>query len=115
MSEDPATDEFLTVDEVAAMLKLVPQTVRNMIDRGELPAVRVGSRRVRVLRSDLDAFLTEGRRLTKRSERRVAFDDAMASANKAVRSHDGVRAAETLRELSRASLALADEIVKSTN
>jgi len=31
MSDDPATDEFLTVDEVAAMLKLVPQTVRNWI------------------------------------------------------------------------------------
>ena len=31
-----------------------------MIDRGELPAVRVGSRRVRVRRSDLDAFLEAG-------------------------------------------------------
>lgn len=28
-----------------------------MIDRGELPAVRVGSRRVRVRQSDLDQFL----------------------------------------------------------
>ena len=35
-------DEFLTVDDVAQLLKLNPQTVRNMIDRGELPAVRVG-------------------------------------------------------------------------
>jgi excisionase family DNA binding protein len=38
-------DEFLTVDEVAQLLRLNPQTVRNMIDRGELPAVRVGARR----------------------------------------------------------------------
>ena len=50
-------DELLTVAEVAETLKLNAQTVRNMIDRGELPAIRVGSRRVRVQRSDLDAFL----------------------------------------------------------
>jgi excisionase family DNA binding protein len=50
-------DEFLTVAEIAELLKLNGQTIRNWIDRGELPAVRVGSRRVRVRRSDLDAFL----------------------------------------------------------
>jgi excisionase family DNA binding protein len=50
-------DEFLTVAEVAQMLKLNQQTVRNMIDRG---AVRVGKRRVRVRQSQLDAFLSAG-------------------------------------------------------
>jgi excisionase family DNA binding protein len=64
MSESAADDEFLTVDEVATMLKLNPQTVRNMIDRAELPALRVGSRRVRDMRSDLDAFLAKRKRLT---------------------------------------------------
>jgi excisionase family DNA binding protein len=53
-------DEFLTVAQIAELLKLNPQTVRNMIDRGELPAVRVGSRRVRVRRSELDRFLEAG-------------------------------------------------------
>jgi excisionase family DNA binding protein len=55
-------DEFLTVMEVAETLKLNPQTVRNWIDRGELSAVRLGSRRVRIKRSDLDAFLARGSR-----------------------------------------------------
>jgi excisionase family DNA binding protein len=50
-------EEFLTVMEIAETLKLNPQTVRNWIDRGELPAVRVGSRRVRVRQTDFDAFL----------------------------------------------------------
>lgn len=40
------------------MLKLNQQTVRNMIDRGQLGSVRVGQRRVRVRQSQLDAFLT---------------------------------------------------------
>jgi excisionase family DNA binding protein len=51
-------DEFLTVAEVAATLKLNQQTIRNWIDAGSLPALRVG-RRVRVLRRDLDQLLAE--------------------------------------------------------
>jgi excisionase family DNA binding protein len=54
-------DEFLTVAEVAALLKINQQTVRNWIDAGKLPAVRVGARRVRVTRSDLERFLEQGR------------------------------------------------------
>jgi excisionase family DNA binding protein len=103
-------DELLTVAEVAQTLKLNPQTVRNMIDRGELPAIRVGSRRVRILRSDLEAFLAQGRRLTHRSPTRVDFDDAMGAASKAIRSRDRASAADALRLLSEAALALAPEI-----
>ncbi len=50
-------DGLLTVHEIAELLKLNPQTVRNWIDQGRLPAIRVGERRVRVRRSDLDAYL----------------------------------------------------------
>src|SRR5579884_1706400 len=52
-------EEFLTVAEVAEMLKLNQQTVRNWIDQGSLPALRVG-RRVRIRRFDLDRMLEEG-------------------------------------------------------
>lgn len=52
-------EEFLTVAEVAEILKLNQQTVRNWIDQGSLPAVRVG-RRVRIRRSDLERKLEEG-------------------------------------------------------
>ena len=41
------------------MLKLNQQTVRNWIDQGSLPALRVG-RRVRIRRSDLERKLEEG-------------------------------------------------------
>lgn len=50
-------DDFLTVAEIAERFKVNQQTVRNWIDAGELSAVRVGARRVRVRQSDLDAFL----------------------------------------------------------
>ncbi len=52
-------ETFLTVAEVAGMLKLNQQTVRNWIDQGSLPALRVG-RRVRIRRSDLDRVLAQG-------------------------------------------------------
>lgn len=67
-------DELLTVEDVAALLKLNQQTVRNMIDRRELGAVRVGQRRVRVRRSQLDEFLAAGERPAK-AVLREAEDD----------------------------------------
>jgi len=56
MDNSEAQESFLTVAEVAEMLKLNQQTVRNWIDQGSLPALRVG-RRVRIKRSDFDRVL----------------------------------------------------------
>ncbi len=56
---DPLDDPFLTVAEVATLLKLNQQTVRNWIDQGSLPALRVG-RRVRIRRSDFERLLEQG-------------------------------------------------------
>ena len=58
MSYRDVEDSFLTVAEVADTLKLNQQTVRNWIDQGSLPAVRVG-RRVRIRRSDFERLLAE--------------------------------------------------------
>jgi excisionase family DNA binding protein len=52
-------DEYLTVKEIAEHLKLNQQTLRNWIDDGSLPAVRIG-RRVRVRRVDLERVLAQG-------------------------------------------------------
>jgi excisionase family DNA binding protein len=55
---EEAEESYLTVAEVAATLKLNQQTVRNWIDAGTLPALRVG-RRVRIKRSDFERILEE--------------------------------------------------------
>jgi excisionase family DNA binding protein len=53
---DASGDELMTVAEIAAVLKLNQQTIRNWIDQDRLPAVRLG-RRVRVKRSDYEQLL----------------------------------------------------------
>src|SRR6201996_3308441 len=63
MTSGEHEDSYLTVAEVAELLKLNQQTVRNWIDAGSLPAIRVG-RRVRIKRADLDRILENGYRGT---------------------------------------------------
>ncbi len=48
-----------TAEEVAELLKLNQQTIRNMIDRGEMGHVRVGQKRASGRRCS-DAFLAAG-------------------------------------------------------
>ena len=58
MSDTDPDETYLTVAEVAETLKLNQQTVRNWIDQGALPALRVG-RRVRIKRSDFKRILDQ--------------------------------------------------------
>ena len=59
---EPNPNELLTVDQVAEVLKVIPDTVRTWIHSGSLKASRPGNgtqpgRKYRVRRADLDAFL----------------------------------------------------------
>jgi excisionase family DNA binding protein len=57
---EPRTDEALSVAQIADLLNVTPKVVNGAINRGELPASEVGSKR-RVRRSDLDAWLERKR------------------------------------------------------
>ena len=50
-------DEYLTISEIAAELKLSPETIRQWIVKGELEGTRAG-KSWRVRRSDLRRMLT---------------------------------------------------------
>ena len=52
----PREPEFLTVGDVAARLRVHPQTVRSWIAGGELRAIKIG-RTVRIRRSDFEGAL----------------------------------------------------------
>jgi excisionase family DNA binding protein len=53
-----ADEELLTVGETAAIFRVTLQTVRNWIEWGKLPALRVG-RRFLVRREHIDALLDQ--------------------------------------------------------
>ena len=64
---EPAPDELLTVEQVAQLLKVIPDTVRTWIQAGALTASRPGNgtrpgRKYRVRRVDLDAFVAASQR-----------------------------------------------------
>ncbi len=48
--------KFLTIAEVAAMMRVSKMTVYRLVHNGELPAVRVG-RSFRVAEKDVDEYL----------------------------------------------------------
>ena len=117
-------DEFLTVAQVAETLKLSQQTVRNWIDRGELKAIRVGKRRVRIRREDLDVLLKAGTRpgrdqpnVEAPSAQAVGwerFGAAMEGAVEVLRGENPAELSSSLRSLSRAARALANAIDRDT-
>jgi excisionase family DNA binding protein len=52
-----SADQLLTVAEIATILRMNQQTIRNWIDAGTLPAIRIG-RRVRIRRADFNALVS---------------------------------------------------------
>lgn len=54
---------WLTVPETAKELRIPRTRCYELIQRGDLPAVRVGQRSLRVNRGELERFLLEKRRV----------------------------------------------------
>jgi excisionase family DNA binding protein len=54
--------DWLTVSETAELLALPKTRTYELIQQGELPAVRIGARSLRVNRGELERFLLEERR-----------------------------------------------------
>jgi len=61
-------DEIMTAREVADFLRINLMTVYNLVNKGKLPAIRVG-RSWRFRRSDLEALFRQAAQGQKRSER----------------------------------------------
>lgn len=111
---------YLTVAEIAELLKLNQQTIRNWIDRGELPAVRLGRRRVRVRQSDLDAFIDAGANGSDAPVEEpveegsvtawATFGAAMAEATATLQATNRADLVRALDSLASATRALAEQL-----
>ena len=64
-TKTPSADQksWLTVPEAAEELRIPRTRCYELIQRGELPAVRIGERSIRVNRRELEKFLLENRRV----------------------------------------------------
>jgi excisionase family DNA binding protein len=60
---DVGKKSWLTVPEVAEELHIPRTRCYELIQRGELPAVRIGERSIRVNRAELERFLLKSRRV----------------------------------------------------
>jgi excisionase family DNA binding protein len=60
---DVGEKSWLTVPEAAQELRIPRTRCYELIQRGELPAVRIGERSIRVNRLELEKFLLENRRV----------------------------------------------------
>jgi len=55
--------DWMTVPEVAEELHIPRSRAYDLVARGNLPAVRIGERSIRVNRRELERFLLESRRV----------------------------------------------------
>jgi excisionase family DNA binding protein len=55
------SEDYVTVDEAARLLKVAPSTIRRWIREGDLPAYRIGRRRVALRQSDLATLIKPAR------------------------------------------------------
>lgn len=51
------SDDYVSVPEAAKTLHVSPSTIWRWIDRGRLPAYRVGQRRIRLKKSDVEGCI----------------------------------------------------------
>jgi excisionase family DNA binding protein len=63
LTQVDAQRAWITVPEAAAELRIPRTRCYELIQRGELPAVRIGERSIRVNRHELETFLLENRRV----------------------------------------------------
>ena len=54
-------EDFVTVAEAATLLRVAPSTIRRWIRQGDVPAHRIGPRRVALRRADLGRLITPAR------------------------------------------------------
>ena len=60
---DADAKSWLTVPEAAQELQIPRSRAYDLVARGDLPAVRIGERSIRVNRRELERFLLESRRV----------------------------------------------------
>jgi excisionase family DNA binding protein len=83
-------EEFLSVAQAAAVLQVSPSTIWRWINQGDVPAYRVGRRRVCLKKSDLELLITPARRSPHKQERATVTDRSLATPLTAEERQEGL-------------------------
>lgn len=70
-------DDYLSVTEAAAVLHVAPSTIRRWIRAGELPASRIGNRRIALRMTDLSSMVRPAQVNAKRTPSTIYTDAAL--------------------------------------
>ena len=75
---DIAANGYWSIKEVAEYLEVSPRTVQRWVAKGQLPAVKIGRRLVRIPRQAVRAFIARQTRLTLQES--TAFEGSTCAA-----------------------------------
>ncbi|MDA8189663.1 MAG: helix-turn-helix domain-containing protein [Dehalococcoidales bacterium] len=97
-------EEYVTVAEAASMCKVSQSTIWRWIDSGELPAYRLGHRRVLVKKTDLADLLVPARHSYQKGERMLHQERQIFAPLTGREQKQMLRAIEEARRLQRGLL-----------
>jgi excisionase family DNA binding protein len=99
------SEDYVTVDEAAKLLRVAPSTVRRWIREGDLPAFRVGRRRVALKQSDLASLIAPVR--SAEDEQRIMTEDEVIKGRRLTPEEieRGLATLERVEQINREMLA----------
>jgi excisionase family DNA binding protein len=101
-----ATDEeYLTVAEAATLLRVAPSTIRRWIREGDVPAHRIGRRRLALKRTDLSNLITPARVHSEPVRYQTDIEKIKARKLTPEEKRRGLEAMERLRKLNEEIMA----------
>lgn len=89
-------DDTLGLEGAARMLRLGLEAMKELVDKGEVPAVRLNQKHTVMLREDLIDFLrSEGRRQAAERKKSAVGNRAAANAPESVRTRSASKSRRT--------------------
>lgn len=98
-------NEYVTVAEAAALLRVAPSTVRRWIREGDVAAYRLGQRRIALRRGDPASLITPVRAMQERESHVPAGDDAKPRRLTSEEKQRGLEALDRIFTLSEEIMA----------
>ena len=100
-------EDYVTVDEAATILRVAPSTVRRWIREGDVPAYRIGRRRVALKRGELTALVTPLRAVPEHARDAAGDEEIRHRTLTPEEIQRGLEAMDRLQQLSKEILCAA--------